>query len=71
MAKLSDNTPKKVRQTAINLGAHNDCLISDVDGACMDCIDIMHEALLTHYGHLTFEDRVDAILSDLAGDLDG
>lgn len=67
--QVTQNTPRKVIERALHLGAHLICVESDQRGACAECSIIMHEVFDHFYGHaMSAEAALDLILIDILND---
>ena len=66
MTQTFGGIPHAVVRLSLDTGAHPDCLIGPVEGACQDCRIIINDSIDQVYGHLRSSRAIfDAIVSDL------
>lgn len=69
MTDVSRTTPRRVLRRAAELGIHADCVASDYQGACDDCIDVFNQSFHEFYGHATdAAEALSMIIDDLIAD---
>lgn len=61
--------PRKVLAKAVQLGVHNDCVLSTADKACASCRELINLSFDYYYGDAaSLGDLMDLIMGDLRRD---